>query len=117
MKEFFLKYFKEILLVVFGIVLIFLIVKIYTPVPDKSDLLKYKLNQLDETISDLKKRQKDLNDSIAKNKEDIIQIDKNIDDIKSQKTTINNYYEIKDKEIPKWTNKQIDSAFRARYKY
>lgn len=117
MKEFFLKYFKEILLVVFGIVLIFLIVKIYTPAPDKSDLLKYKLNQLDETISDLKKRQKDLNDSIAKNKEDIIQIDKNIDDIKSQKTTINNYYEIKDKEIPKWTNKQIDSAFRARYKY
>jgi len=117
MKEFFLKYFKEILLVVFGIVLIFLIVKIYTPAPDKSDLLKYKLNQLDQTISDLKKRQKDLNDSIAKNKEDIIQIDKNIDDIKSQKTTINNYYEIKDKEIPKWTNKQIDSAFRARYKY
>jgi peptidoglycan hydrolase CwlO-like protein len=117
MKEFFLKYFKEILLVVFGIVLIFLIVKIYTPAPDKSDLLKYKLNQLDQTISDLKKRQKDLNDSITKNKEDIIQIDKNIDDIKSQKTTINNYYEIKDKEIPKWTNKQVDSAFRARYKY
>ena len=117
MKEFFLKYFKEILLVVFGIVLIFLIVKIYTPAPDKSDLLKYKLNQLDPTISDLKKRQKDLNDSITKNKEDIIQIDKNIDDIKSQKTTINNYYEIKDKEIPKWTNKQVDSAFRARYKY
>ena len=117
MKKFFLKYFKEILLVVFGIVLIFLIVKIYTPAPDKSDLLKYKLNQLDQTISDLKKRQKDLNDSITKNKEDIIQIDKNIDDIKSQKTTINNYYEIKDKEIPKWTNKQVDSAFRARYKY
>jgi len=117
MKEFFLKYFKEILLVVFGIVLIFLIVKIYTPAPDKSDLLKYKLNQLDETISDLKKRQKDLDDSIAKNKEEITQIDKNIEDIKSQKTTINNYYEIKDKEIPKWTNKRVDSAFRVRYKY
>ena len=34
-----------------------------------------------------------------------------------KKTTVNNYYEIKDKEIPKWTNKQIDSAFKARYKY
>jgi hypothetical protein len=117
MKQFFLKYFKEIMLVILTITTIFLLIKIFTPAPDKSDLLKYKLDQLDLKITDLKKKQKDLDDSIAVSKKDIQRIDENIENIKSQKTTVNNYYEIKDKEIPKWTNKQIDSAFKARYKY
>jgi len=117
MKQFFLKYFKEIMLVILTITTIFLLIKIFTPAPDKSDLLKYKLDQLDLKITDLKKKQKDLDDSIAISKKDIQRIDENIENIKSQKTTVNNYYEIKDKEIPKWTNKQIDSAFKARYKY
>jgi peptidoglycan hydrolase CwlO-like protein len=117
MKQFFLKYFKEIMLVILTLTTIFLLVKIFTPAPDKSDLLKYKLDQLDLKITDLKKKQKDLDDSIAVSKKDIQRIDENIENIKSQKTTVNNYYEIKDKEIPKWTNKQIDSAFKARYKY
>jgi peptidoglycan hydrolase CwlO-like protein len=117
MKQFFLKYFKEIMLVILTITTIFLLIKIFTPAPDKSDLLKYKLDQLDLKITDLKKKQKDLDDSIAVSKKDIQRIDENIENIKSQKTTFNKYYDIKDKEIPKWTNKQIDSAFKARYKY
>jgi len=117
MKEFFIKYFREILLVVLIGMVVFLLIKVYTPAPDKSELLKYKLDQLDQKILDLKNKQKELDDSISVYKKNIKIINENIDNIRSQKTTINNYYEIKEKEIPKWTNKQVDSAFRVRYKY
>ena len=117
MKEFFIKYFREILLVVLIGIVVFLLVKVYTPTPDKSELLKYKLDQLDQKILDLKNKQKQLDDSIIGYKKNIELINENIKNIRFQKNTINNYYEIKEREIPKWTNKQVDSAFRARYKY
>lgn len=117
MKTFFMKYFREILLVVLVATVVFLLVKIFTPTPDKSELLKYKLEELDKKISDIKQKQKQLDDSIKFYKKDIEIIDRNIENIRSEKTTINNYYQIKDKEIPKWTNKQVDSAFRTRYNY
>lgn len=117
MKEFLIKYFREILLIVFGIILVFLILKIYKPVEDKSELLKYKIDQLDITINNLKEKQTRLNDSIKFYKNEIDLINDNIENIRSQKTTINNFYEVKDKEIPKWSNTKVDSAFRERYKY
>ena len=43
MKEFALKYFREILIVVFGIIITFFIVKIYGKSNDNSELIKYKL--------------------------------------------------------------------------
>jgi len=117
MKNFIKKYFKEILLIITIGVVIFLLVKIFTPAPDKSELLKYKLQQLDTKINDLKQKQKDLDDSISNYKKDIQRIDENIENIRSQKTVINNYYEDKAKEIPGWSNKQIDSSLRKRYKF
>jgi septal ring factor EnvC (AmiA/AmiB activator) len=117
MTNFLSKYYREILLVVFAIALTFVLIKVFTPAPDKSELLKYKLNQLDKKIEDAEKKQKQLDDSIAVYKESIKRIDANIADIRSQKTTINNYYENKGKEIVGYTNKQIDSALTKRYNY
>jgi septal ring factor EnvC (AmiA/AmiB activator) len=117
MKNFIKKYFKEILLVLIIGVVIFLSVKIFTPAPDKSELLKYKLQQLDNKINGLKQQQKQLDDSISMYKKDIERIDENLENIRSQKTVINNYYEEKDKEIKGWSNKQIDSSLRKRYKF
>jgi septal ring factor EnvC (AmiA/AmiB activator) len=117
MKEFFLKYFREILLVVLVTTVIFLLVKIFTPTPDKSELLKYKIEQLDKKIQETEKKQLELDKNIQQYKEDIKIIDEVINDIRSQKTIINNYYENKEKEIPSYTNKQIDSVLRKRYKY
>lgn len=117
MKNFIKKYFKEILLVVTLCVIIFLLVKILTPAPDKSELLKYKLQQLDLKINDLKQKQKNLDDSISVYKTDIKRIDENIENIRSQKTVINNYYDEKTKEIQGRSNKQIDSSLRKRYKF
>lgn len=117
MKEFVRKYYKEIGLVLLISVVVFLLVKIFTPAPDKSELLKYKLEQLDNQINNLKAKQKQLDDSISVYKKDIERIDQNIENIRSQKTVINNYYEKKAKEIPGMTNKQIDSVLRNRYKF
>jgi len=115
MKDFITKYFKEILLILLIGVVVFLLVKVLTPAPDKSDLLKYKLDQLNKEIDNLNSKQKQLDDSIAMYKKDIERIDENIENIRSQKTTINNYYEKRAKDIPGMTNQQIDSALRKRY--
>jgi len=117
MKDFIKKYFKEILLVITIGVVIFLLVKILTPAPDKSDLLKYKLNELDNKINDLKQKQKQLDDSISTYKKDIERIDENIENIRTQKTVINNYYDKKNEDIKGWSNKQIDSSLKKRYKF
>jgi len=58
MTNFLSKYYREILLVVFAIALTFVLIKVFTPAPDKSELLKDKLNQLDKKIEDAEKKQK-----------------------------------------------------------
>ncbi len=117
MKDFVKKYFKEIVLVLLIGCVVFLLVKVFTPAPDKSELLKYKLNQLDTKIIELKEKQKQLDDSISTYKKDISIINENIEKIRSQKTVINNYYEKKEKEIGGMSNKQIDSTLRKRYNF
>jgi peptidoglycan hydrolase CwlO-like protein len=116
MKQFILKYFKEILLVVMAIALTFLLIKIFTP-PPKNDLLEYKLKEIDTKIKDLKDKQKQLGDSVLYYKKQIELIDENIKNIRIERKTVNNYYEIKDREIPGYTPAQIDSALRKRYNY
>jgi septal ring factor EnvC (AmiA/AmiB activator) len=111
------KYYKEILLVITIGVVIFLLVKILTPAPDKSELLKYKLEQLNQNINKMKQLQLQLNDSISSYKKDIDKIDENISKIKSEKTTINNFYEQKKEKIEGMSKKEIDSSFKQRYKY
>ena len=51
--------------------MVFLLVRTFTPAPDKSELLKYKLNQLDQNINKMKQLQLQLNDSISSYKKDI----------------------------------------------
>jgi peptidoglycan hydrolase CwlO-like protein len=116
MKQFILKYFREILLVIMAIALTLLLIKVFTP-PPKNDLLNYKLDQLDIKIKDLKDKQKQLGDSISFYKKEIKLIDENIKNIRVERKTVNNYYEIKDREIPSYTPAQIDSALRKRYNY
>jgi predicted nucleic acid-binding Zn-ribbon protein len=65
----------------------------------------------------MKQLQTHLNDSIVSYKKDIKKIDENILKIKSEKTTVNNFFEQKKEEIKGMDKKEIDSSFRQRYKY
>jgi len=105
------------MLIVLTILLTVVLIKIFRPIEDRSELLKYKLEQLDKNINNLKGLQKQLNDSISSYKKDIVKIDENISKIKSEKTIINNYYEQKKEQITGMTKKEIDSSFKQRYKY
>ena len=114
MKEFLIKYFKEILIIILLITTLFLFLK---PVEKDYKLLDYKLEELDKTINNLKERQNLLDNTIKEYEDQILRVDNKINNIRDQKTTINNYYEQKEKEIPKYSNKQLDSLFKLRYNY
>ena len=117
MKEFVLKYFREILIVVFGIIITFFIVKIYGNSNDNSELIKYKLEVLDKEINELQNQRKSLDSSINIHNQKIKKIDQSINNLKIEKTTINRYYQVKQEEIAKADARKIDSLLRLRYKY
>lgn len=117
MREF-LKYnFKTIVQIVVVLLLVVLLVRSFTTIPDRSELLKYKLEQIDKNVDSLKKIQLKLSDSLFVYKKQIEKIDSNINKIRIEKKTINNYYEIKEEEIKGFNRRQIDSLLKVRYKY
>ena len=52
MREFFIKNWKNITLGILGVIFVYLIVRVFTPTPDTSELNKYKLEQIDKHIED-----------------------------------------------------------------
>jgi len=117
MREFFKYNFKTIVQIVVVLLLVILLVRSFTTIPDRSELLKYKLEQIDKNVDSLKKIQLKLSDSLSVYKKQIENIDNNIKNIRIEKKTINNYYELKEEEIKGYNKKQIDSLLRVRYKY
>lgn len=117
MKEFLLKYFREILLVVFAIIIIFFILKIYGTSNDNSELIKYKLEVLDKEIEDLYNQRKSLDSSINVHNENIKKIDKAINNLRIEKTTIYRVYEVKENEIKNADARKVDSLLRVKYRY
>jgi septal ring factor EnvC (AmiA/AmiB activator) len=108
---------KIITLSVLGVIFIYLLIRVFTPIPDRSELNKYKLEQINKNIEDVKKLQKSLSDSIQVYQHKIDQIDKNISNIKIEKKEVNNYYTQKKEEIKTADKTQIESLFKDRYNF
>jgi peptidoglycan hydrolase CwlO-like protein len=117
MKEFFIKNWKTITLIFFGVIFVYLLVRVFTPTPDMSELNKYKLEQLDKHINEMKTLQKSLSDSIQVYQHKIDEIDDKISHIKVEKKEVNNFYTQKREEIKNADKKQIDSLLRSRYNF
>lgn len=117
MKNFFLTNWKDITLVIFGTILLFLIFKILTPIQDNSELTKYKLEQIEKKLVEIKDKQKVLSDSIEVYKKKIIDVDKKLLNIKIERKQVNNFYTIKEEEIKSADKKKIDSLLRKRYNF
>lgn len=114
----FLKYnWKTISLIIFGVIFIYLLVRVFTPTPDMSELNKYKLEQIDKHINEMKTLQKSLSDSIQVYQHKIDEIDNKISHIKVEKKEVNNFYTQKSEEIKNADKKQIDSLLRSRYNF
>jgi len=117
MKEFLIKNWKNIILGLLGIIFIYLLVRVFTPTPDMSELNKYKLEQIDKHINEMKTLQKNLSDSIQVYQNKIDEIDNKISHIKVEKKEVNNFYTQKREEIKNADKKQIDSLLRSRYNF
>lgn len=57
-KEFLIRNYSNIILTLMGGLLIYLLVRTFTPIPDNSELVKYKLEKIDEEIKDLSEQRK-----------------------------------------------------------
>lgn len=117
LKQFFITNYKNIILTLLGVLLVYLLIRTFTPTPDNSELIKYKLEKLDEEVKSIKEQRLKIDESIKLYNEKIKQIDSTISKIKVEKNVVNNYYEIKESKLSKSTAKQIDSLLRVRYKY
>ena len=117
MKDFLTYNWKTITLTILGVIFVYLLIRVFTPVKDTSELNKYKLEQIDNRTEQIKKLQKDLKDSIDLYQRKIGEIDEKISKIKIKRTEINNYYTIKEEEIKNADKIKIDSLFRQRYKF
>ena len=117
MKEFMIKNWKNITLGILGVIFVYLLVRVLTPAPDMSELNKYKLEQIDKHIEEMKNQQKSLSDSIQSYQNKIVAIDEKISKIKVEKKEVKNYYTQKKEEIKNADKKQIDSLLRSRYNF
>ena len=117
MKSFIIQNWKTITLVVFGVIFVYLLVRVLTPVPDMSEVNKYKLEQIDKHINEMKNLQKSISDSIQVYQNKIDEIDDKISHIKVEKKEVNNFYTQKREEIKNEDKKQIDSLLRSRYNF
>ena len=117
MKEFMIKNWKNITLGILGVIFVYLLVRVLTPTPDMSELNKYKLEQIDKHIEEMKNMQKSLSDSIQSYQSKISEIDSKISKIKIEKKEVNNYYTQKKEEIKNADKKQVDSLLRSRYNF
>ena len=117
MREFIIKNWKNITLGILGVIFVYLLVRVFTPAPDMSELNKYKLEQIDKHIEEMKNMQKSLSDSIQSYQNKIVEIDDKISKIKVEKKEVNNYYTQKKEEIKNADKKQIDSLLRSRYNF
>lgn len=117
MREFLIKNWKNITLGILGVIFVYLLVRVLTPAPDMSELNKYKLEQIDKHIEEMKNMQKSLSDSIQSYQSKIVEIDNKISKIKVEKKEVNNYYTQKKEEIKNADKKQIDSLLRSRYNF
>lgn len=111
------KYWKWVVGVILSIVVLYLVVYLATPKPKMSELDKYKIEQINKNIEQLKKLQENLNDSISVYNKKIEEIDNKISNIKVERKEVNNYYTQKKEEIKNADKRQIDSLLRKRYNF
>ena len=117
MKQFLVTYFKEILLFVFAIIIFIFLYKIYFINTDNSELIKFKLETLDKEINQLYEQRKSLDSSIDARNKNIEKIDSALNNLKVEKTTINEIYQVTATEIKQADAKKTDSLLRLRFRY
>jgi len=111
------KYWKYVVGIILGVVVLYFTIYLATPKPEMSELDKYKLNHLDKDINLIIENQKKLDKQIEGYKKELSQIDSTIAKVKNQKTIIKEYYKEQGEKISGMKPSEIDSLFHKRYNY
>jgi hypothetical protein len=92
------------------------VILLFTLIPKDLDL-KNKIKALEEQSKKLEQQQLSY-DSLIKDQQDIIEtLDYKIHNVKEKTTVIKEYYIKQQERVDTFTNTQIDSFFKVRYKY
>ena len=115
-KDFLVKYYKEIIAFFVGLFILYWVIYFTTPKNQMSELNKYKIEQIDNKIGEIKVSQEKLDSSIIQLNKELVSLNKTISTIKNQKIIIKEIYNEKINSVDKLTDVQLDSFFTNRYK-
>jgi hypothetical protein len=110
------KHYKIILSVLFGLFVLYWLMFILTPKMNMSVEEKAKIDSLNLLIMEINKNQQILDDKIDGINEEIVEVDKDINKIKVQKTVVKEIYHEKINRVNTLTEPELDEFFSDRYK-
>ena len=111
------KNYKTALYVLATLILLYGAIYIFTRKPQMPPELKATIDSLTNANNALIEHQKQIDSTIAAYKDKVDLIDTQIDVIKNKTTIINKYYTNLNQKVDQFTTTQVDSFFKARYKY
>jgi hypothetical protein len=115
--DFVSKNWKPIVKIAAGLLLLYWIIFILTPLMEMDAEAKKKIDLMNENILRLESKQDSLQGRINDFNEEVKKIDDKIAEIKGQKTIIKEIYHEKIGSVNNYSDKQLDSFFAARYGY
>lgn len=110
-----MKYLKNILFVVFAVVVLYWMFFIMTPNSKLAEETYKKIDSLNHNIDSVENINRHLDSQIVNYNTQISQIDSGIDRIKNQKTIIKEIYHEKINDVDNFNSNQLDEFFTKRY--
>lgn len=114
-KDFFVKYYKVIIGIVIGLFILYWLIYFTTQKNQMSEVDKYKIQLIDEKITQINKSQKKLDSTIVELKKELVGLNKTISTIKKEKIIIKEIYDKKINRVDELNDAQLDSFFTNRY--
>lgn len=108
---------KYVCITLLGLFIMYYMILLFTPKPQMPTDLKNQIDSLTNVNKILIERQKQTDSLIKIYETKIESVDAKIDNIKEKTTIIREYYHEVGQKVDKYTPTQVDSFFKARYKY
>ena len=108
---------KLFLILLVSFIAMYWMIRLFTPKPQIPAEYKLELDILNKANADLAIKQKQIDSIISIYKRQVDSVDFVIRNLDIKKTEVNNYYQMLNNQVNKYTPNQIDSFFKIRYNY
>ena len=110
-----MKTIKNILIAVFALIVLYWIMFVLTPSSKLAEETYKKIDSLNRNIDSVEALNRSLDSQLVNYNSQITEIDKSIERIKNEKTTIKEIYQETITNVDHYDNSQLDSFFTNRY--